>query len=1052
LTGPITAILQNRVAANLLMIFILVSGIVSISNLSVRLFPETDVGSISVSVPYPGATPGEVETSIVRPIEERLEGLEGVDKITGLAASNVGNITVDIAEGESMSEMLDEIKSEIDRITLFPEEAEEPQVTEIEADELTAQIVIHGEVERELLKQTADRVRAELAASDAMSLVEIGGAPEYLIDVTVNEDALRARNLSLTGIANAIGAQSLDLSAGEIEDSSQLVRVRSVGERRNGEQLEQVVIGSGATSTPILLGDVAEVNDGLADEPVLAVFNGEPATFVTVFRVGQEKQLDVAAAVRDYMDNEISGVLPDGVQATLWRDESVYLQQRIELLTKNAVIGLALVCVLLLAFLDLRIAFWTAIGVGVCFAGVFFPMFLLGISINQLSLFGFILAIGIIVDDAIVVGENIHANWRRGEGPMAAARLGVSRVARPVLFSVSTTICAFVPLLIIPGVFGDFIGDIAVIVILLLVLSLIESFFVLPRHLSHLHEVEPAWWSPRRLADPLRDTVASGLRRFRSGPLKSAVTFVAYRPVMTVMAGFGLFLASLSLITGGVVKSEFFPSIEGEYVTAELELAEGASEVRTIEYAERIAARTRDAAETIGEDGTVQAVLWSLGAPLASGGPEPGSPGGGAAGNKAYIVAKIKDSGVRKFTAAQFERAWRDAVGEIPGAQKLTFTSDLVSPGAPVEILLSARRDADTRAALAEIRTQLESIPGVFDVRDDRFRTTDEVRIQFKPLARDYGLTQADLAREVRAAIFGAEATRIQRDREEIEVRVRLPEEERSSISTLKDLRIPVQDGYIPLGTVADLDIQPAPATINRVNGRAVYSLSAFVNAEVTTADEVMDRLLGEIVPSVAEDYEGLRATLAGDQEQQAEAAPAIQRNFTLALVVIYILLALNFRSYSQPLVIMMAIPFGFMGALIGHALLGLKLSLLSFFGVIGLAGVIINTSLMVTDFLNERLANGEAREEAVINAMLDRFRAILLTTMTTFLGVTPIIFETSVQAQFLIPTAVSLGFGILIGTTVLVLLLPALLVLHLRIFGRSHAEEAESTPQPQIG
>lgn len=1050
--GLISAVLSNRVAANLLMVFILISGLVAIPNLNVRLFPAIDVGSMSIVVPYPGATPSEVETSIIRPIEERLEGLEGVDKITGLAASNVGSLVVDLAEGEDVFEMLDEIKTEIDRITLFPEEAEEPQVTEIKADELTAQILIHGQVDRELLKQTADRVRAELAAKDAMSLVEIGGAPQYLIDITVNEDALRARNLSLTGIAEAISSQSLDLSAGEIEDSSQLVRVRSVGERRTGEQLKQVVIGSGETSTPILLGDVAQVTDGLADEPVMAFYNGEPTTFVTIYRVGQEKQLDVADAVRDYYNNEIRSVLPDGVNATLWRDESVYLRQRIELLTKNAVIGLALVCVLLLAFLDLRIAFWTAAGVGVSFLGAFFPMFLFGISINQLSLFGFILAIGIIVDDAIVVGENIHANWRRGEGPMKAAQLGVARVARPVLFSVSTTICAFVPLLLIPGTFGDFVADIAAVVVLLLILSLIESFFVLPRHLSHLHDVEPQWWSPRRLADPLRDLVAKGLRQFRDGPLRKAVTFVVYRPVMTVMAAIGLFFASLSLITGGVVKSEFFPSIEGEYVTAELELAEGASETRTIEYAELIAARTAEAGESIGEDGAVQGVLWNLGAPLATGGPEAETQGGGAAGNRAYIVAKIKDSGIRDFTAAEFESAWRDAVGEIPGAQKLTFTSDLVSPGAPVEILLSARREEDTRAAIAEIRAQLEALPGVIDVRDDRFRTTDEVRIELKPLARDYGLTQRDLAREVRAAIFGAEATRIQRDREEIEVRVRLPEEERSSISTLKDLRIPVQGGYIPLGTVADLDIQPAPATINRVNGRVVYSLSAFVDADVTTSDDVMDRLLGEIVPAVAEDYQDLRATLAGDQEEQAQAAPVIQQNFTMALVVIYILLALNFRSYSQPIVIMMAIPFGFMGAVIGHALLGLKLSLLSFFGVIGLSGVIINTSLMVTDFLNERLAEGEDNETAVINAMLDRFRAILLTTLTTFLGVTPIIFETSVQAQFLIPTAVSLGFGILIGTTVLVFMLPALLVLHLRVFGRSHAEEVEGKAQPQIG
>ena len=1048
----ISGILANRVAANLLMIFILISGLVAIPNLNIRLFPQITIGSISITVPYPGATPTEIETSIIKPIEERLEGLEGVDKVSGLAASGVGNVVVDIASGEDMSEMLDEIKTEIDRITLFPSEAEEPQIIELKADELAAQIVIYGQIDREVLKAAADRVRSDLAAKDDLSFVEIGGAPPYLIDVTVSEDALRARNLSISAISSAIAAQSLDLSAGEIEDQSQLVRLRSVGERRSGAEFETIVVGSGGTGTPILLGDVATITDGLADEPIQANYNGQPATFVTVFRVGEEKQLRVAAAVRDYVANEINSVLPDGVSAELWRDESVNLEQRIDLLLRNAVIGLAMVGLLLLAFLDLRIALWTAAGVGVSFVGAFFPMYLLGVSINQLSLFGFILAIGIIVDDAIVIGENIHANWRRGEGPMAAARLGVSRVATPVLFSVSTTICAFVPLMLIPGVFGDFIGDIAAVVIILLVLSLMESFFILPRHLSHLHDVEPKWWSPRRIADPVRDTVAAGLRSFRDGPLRRIVTFVVYRPAMTVMVCFGVFFASLSLLSAGIVKGEFFPSVEGEYVTAELELAEGASEDQTIRFAEFIAEKTEDASETIGGDGVVQAVLWSLGKPAFNDAAIAGGTEGGAAGNKAYIVAKIEDSSTRTFTAMEFEQAWRAAVGEIPGAQKLTFVSDLVSPGAPIQVLISSGDEQTTREAVREIRAELEGIPGVFDVRDDRFRTTDEVQISLKPLARDYGLTQSDIAREVRSAFFGAEPTRIQRDREEIPVRVRLSEDERSSLSTLRNLRIPVQGGYIPLSSVADLSIAPSPAAINRVNGRVVYNLSAFVDGEVTTADAVMSILLDEFVPRAAEKYEGLEAQLAGDQEEQAQAAPAIQQNFSIAMVVIYILLALNFKSYSQPVVIMLSIPFGFMGALIGHALLGVNLSLLSFFGVIGLSGVIINTSLMVTDFLNERLADGEKNEDAVINAMLDRFRAILLTTMTTFLGVTPIIFETSVQAQFLIPTAVSLGFGILIGTIMLIFLLPALLMLHLKVFGRSHADEDEdSSPQPAI-
>jgi multidrug efflux pump subunit AcrB len=1041
----IEGVLANRVAANLLMIFLVISGIASLSALNVRVFPPIETNKISIAVPYPGATPEDVETSIVRPIEERLEGLDGVDKVTSLAASGVGSVVVDIPESEDMSEMLDEVKNEIGRITVFPQAAEAPQISEVETDELVAQIVLYGDIDRRVLKQASDRVRRDLAAKDGLSQVEIGGVPEYLIEIAIPEEALRARNLSLTGIAAIISQQSLDLSAGEIENDRQLLRVRAIGERRTGAEFASIVIGAGRNGAPIYLGDVAEISDGLSDSPVEASYDGHPAATVSVFRVGREKTIDNAEIVRTYLETEIKSSIPGNIRYTLWRDEAVSLTSRIDLLVRNAALGLVLVTLLLLLFLDLRIAFWVALGVGVSFVGAFFPMLLFGITINQLSLFGFILAIGIIVDDAIVVGENIHANWRRGAGPMESARLGVTRVARPVLFSVSTTMTAFVPILLVPGLFGQFLGQVSAVVIVLLFLSLVESLFVLPRHLSHLSDKEPGRFSPRRLADPVRDRVAAALRGFSGGPLRKAISFVVLRPVMVVLFGVGIFFAAQAFTASGYVKFIFFPAVEGDYVTAELELSEGTSEDQTRRFAKRIeqAADTAIGGVTSADDGLV-AVLWQLAAPLGSN--EANATGGtqsAASGNKAFIVAQLKGSEQRNFSAREFERAWRDAVGNVPGAEKLTFTSDLVSPGAPIQLQISARSDEQTRKAVLELRRALENQPGVYDVRDDRFRTTEEVRIQLKPLARNYGVTQNDLAREVRAAFFGAEAVRIQRDREEIPVRVRLPEYERASLETLKRLRVKVGEGYVPMSSLADLSIEPAPAAINRVDGRRIYSLNAFVDEDVTTADIVSAHMFETVLPKLQEDYDNLDMSVSGDQEEQAEAQPVLARNFMLAMIVIYSLLALNFRSYSQPLVIMGAIPFGYVGALIGHGLLGADLTLLSFFGIIGLSGVIINTSLMVTDFLNERLANGEDPAQAVIDSMLDRFRAILLTTLTTFLGVTPIILETSLQAQFLIPTAISLGFGILIGTGLLIFILPALLMIHLRIFG---------TPQTHSG
>lgn len=1034
----IEGVLANRVAANLLMVFLVISGVASLSALNVRVFPPIETYNISVTVPYPGATPEDVETSIVRPIEERLEGLEGIDKITSLAASGVGNVVVDIPESEDLSEMLDEVKNEIGRITVFPQAAEAPQITEVEPDELVSQIILHGDVDRQTLKQAADRVRRELAAKDGLSLVEIGGVSDYLIEIAISEEELRARDLSLTSIAQVISQQSVDLSAGEIENDRQLLRVRAVGERRTGAEFENIVVGAGRNGAPIYLADIAVIHDGLSDDPVEANYAGEPAVTVSVFRVGREKTLDNARIVRSYLETEIDAALPGNVDYVLWRDEAVNLRSRIDLLVRNAVLGLVLVTLLLLLFLDIRIAFWVALGVGVSFVGAFFPMLIFGITINQLSLFGFILAIGIIVDDAIVVGENIHANWRAGAGQMEAARLGVTRVARPVLFSVSTTMTAFVPILLVPGLFGQFLGQVSAVVIVLLFLSLVESLFVLPRHLSHLSDEPPGRYSPRRFADPVRDRVAGALRKFSAGPLKKAMQFVVLRPAMVLMMGFGILFATQALTASGYVKFIFFPAVEGDYVTAELELAEGSSEEQTRRFALQIeeAASAAIADVTAAEDGLV-GVLWQIAEPL--GGNEANATGGGAgaiSGNRAFVVAQLQGSSSRDFGARDFERAWREQVGRIPGAEKLTFTSDLVSPGAPIQLQISARTDEETREAVLELRRALESRPGVYDVRDDRFRTTEEVQIQLKPLARNYGLTQNDLAREVRAAFFGAEAVRIQRDREEIPVRVRLPEGERASLETLKRLRVKVGEGYIPMDALADLTIAPAPAAINRVNGRRIYSLNAFVDEDVTTADTVSAYMFEQALPQLQQDYENLTMQVSGDQEDQAEAQPVLARNFMLALIVIYSLLALNFRSYSQPLVIMGAIPFGYVGALIGHGLLGADLTLLSFFGIIGLSGVIINASLMVTDFLNERLENGEEPVEAVVSAMLDRFRAILLTTLTTFLGVTPIILETSIQAQFLIPTAISLGFGILIGTFLLVFMLPALLTIHLRIFG----------------
>ena len=1044
--------LDSRVASNLLAFILVVVGVVSASGLVVRLFPEVNPYTVSIVVPYPGASPSEVEEGIVEPIEEQLEGLEGVRKITSLAAQNVASIQVELFEDQDTQEKVNEVRTEISQITVLPERAEEPQITELEVDELIAQVVIAGDVDPVTLKRIAQDARTRLSEAEGVSQARIAGIPDYLIDINVTEGQLRSLGLTLPGIARTVASNSLDLSAGEIEGAERRTLVRTVGEAETGEAFADIVVATTEEGAPVRLGAIAEVTDGLEETPILARFDGRPAIAVNVYRVGSESVFGIVEAVQEEIER-LDETLPTGVEAVFWRDESENLQGRIDLLIRNAAIGLALVLGILLLFLDVRVAFWVAVGVAISFVGAFILMSLVGVAISQLSLFGFILAIGIVVDDAIVVGENVYAT-REGldedqaaeEGAgLEAARRGTHRVVAPVIYSVSTTIAAFLPLILLPGQFGEFLGSIAYVVIFVLILSLIESFFILPKHLSHLRSAPPRRYSPRRLTDPLRDKVAARLDSFSEHRLRPAIRFAVTHPFAVVLGMSGLLVASIGLLVGGVVKFTFFPEIEGNYVTAQVELAEAASEQQTIRAAQRIVAAAETAAEEVagGIDASasdvVSGVFWSLGSNVGAGGsPDAGGPAGGAASNVAYVTVEIQDAAVREFAATAYEDAWRQAVGRIPGAQTLSFSSNLVANGAPIQVEVLSQDEAAAREVLSRLRPELEAMPGVFDVRDDRFRTTDEVQVRLLPAARSYGVSLEDVAAQVRASLFGAEAVRIQRDREEIEVRVRLPKAERETLSAVLSQRIAATgpDGttsYIPIRAVADVTIGDAPSAITREDGKRVFVLSADNETATTPAGEAVGRLTGEVWEGMRADYPGVTVQPGGDQEEQARVQPILARNFGLALFGIYALLCLAFRSYSQPLVVMSIIPFGLIGALIGHAIFGYSLSLLSMFGVIGLSGVIINDALLLVDYANEELDGGKGRVEAVTDAAVSRFRPILLTTLTTFLGVTPLILENSVQAAFLVPTAISLGFGILFGTVILMLLVPAVASLHLR-------------------
>jgi multidrug efflux pump subunit AcrB len=1029
--GLIGWMARHPVAANLLMLLFLVAGVSSALTMKQEVFPLIELDVLEVRVAYPGAAPDEVEEAIVQKVEEQIEGLDGIDRVTSVAAEGVGVVRIELARGAQPTVKLDEVKAAVDRITTFPEEAERPEVTQLVTRQRVIELAVFGNASEATLREMAQRIKDDLTATPGVSLAQLARVRDYEISVEVPNDVLRAYGLTLQDIAATIARSSLDLPAGDIETAGESILLRARGRNYVRADFERIVVVSSRTGAQVRLGDIARIDDGFRDDELLMRFNGKPAAFVQVFRVGEDKVLDVVEKVNAYLENTLRPSLPPGLEVLVWRDDSAEFRNRRDLLLKNGAIGLALVLAALALFLDLRLAFWVAAGIFVSFVGTFAVMPWLGLSINMMSLFGFILAIGIVVDDAIVTGENIYAENERGTPEMEAAVLGSQRVAVPVALAVSTTVAAFVPLLFAPGTLGKFLFQIPAVVIIVLALSVLEAVLILPHHLAHLRVIgyAPRTWIGRRLAD-VRHAVDRVLRRFIEGPLDAALRFTTAHYGVVIAAAFSIFLLTVGAITAGHVRFVFFPQVEGRYVTASLELAPGATAETTLEAALAVERAGREAAVSLpdpsGRD-LVNAVYITVGQQEATG---PGAAGalGLLQGNKASIVFELLDPEVRSIPSGDFERRWREVAGQPPGVRKLTFASNVIQLGSPVQLELSARTPEGLAQAVQAVQAELRTIEGVSDVRDDRDPGKQEVQFELKPSARALGLTLESLALQVRAAFFGAEALRVQRGRDEVRVYVRLPEGERASLADLGRYRIRTPAGaFVPLHEAAELSLGYGPSTIVRRHGRRVSTVFAEVDTRVITGQQVNARLVDEVLPALQAQIPGLTYAMGGEQREQARTLPSLARNFVLAVFCMYALLALAFRSYAQPFIVLASIPLGLVGAVLGHVALGLPMGLTSLFGVVGLAGIIVNGSLVLIDFYNEERARGRPVPEALVAACKSRFRPILLTALTTFLGIFPLIIEKSIQAQFLIPLAVSIGVGVLVGTFIQMLLTPAL-------------------------
>ena len=1037
--GLIAFMARNGVAANLLMIFMIVAGLISFGRIVQEVFPESSLDTIAVSVSYPGATPEEVEQSIVQRVEEAVEAIEGVKEIRSTASESRGTVNVELELGTDIARALDEVKSEVGQIDTFPVDAEEPEIRELTTRQVVLQVALYGDVPERTLKESALALEDAIASLPDVSYVQTSAVRDYQIFADVSQDQLRALDLSLIDVSRIVASSSLDSPAGSIDTATEEVRVRTVGQNYNQQDFEDIVLVGSPEGAILRLGDVAEIKDGFEDADLITRFNDRPVAFVDVYRTSDERVLDVAGAVKDLLENDYQ--LPEGVSYAVWGDSSELLDDRLSLLLKNAAIGLVLVLAALTLFLDLRLAFWTAIGIGATFTGAIFILEYAGSSINMFSLFGFILALGLVVDDAVVVGENIYAERERGRSGVGAAIAGAQRVKVPVIFAVLTTITAFSPLLAIGGTIGKVMADVPLVVLAVLSLSLVEAMLVLPYHLSHLPSVgTAARHKVTRFFEEVQQSVDAKLRDFIDGPLDRAIRFAVAFPFLVLSWGVALLILFVALLPAGIIKFSFFPDIEADIVSATLEMPAGTTIDRTSSVVERIEAAASRATQRFSDDGEepqsfVKSTYTTVGLVQAQTGP--GTVNRNLSPNVASVQLSLVPSGERSVSAAEIEQAWREELGEVPEARSLTITSALLSIGDPISVQISHPDQQSLDRARLRIMDGLQRLGGVFDVESDQDAGMREIELRLKPSARTLGVTLQDVAGQVRAAFFGAEAVRVQRGREDVRVYVRLPEAERDSIADIERFRIRVPGGFTSLGAIADATFTEAASQIVREGGRRVVTITADVDPESITAQSANRALSEDIIPQIAADYPSLQYSFGGEQEEQQESFSQLGRAFGLALITIYALLAIPFRSYTQPLIIMAAIPFGLIGALVGHLLLGIPLGMLSVFGIVALSGVIINGALVLIDFLNENLAEGMAPDEAMVDAAKSRFRPIALTAVTTFLGVAPITFETSLQAQFLIPMSASLGFGVLVGTALLMFIIPALAMLHLRARAR---------------
>ncbi len=1023
--GLINWFIHNHVAANILMMLFIIGGILGVKAMRTETFPSIDPRLITVSVVYPGATPYEVADAITRRVEEDLVGIEGVKRVSSIASEGAGIINVELLDFANADDVYNDVETAVNSLIDFPpENAERPIIKKARVTPNVMTLAIHGNVNDFTLKYWAETIEDEIRQISGVAVTNLSGIKDYEISVEITESALQQYNLSFDDIATAIRNFSTDVPAGTIESQQGEILLRVQEKRYTGEEFGNIVIRTLEDGSALRLKDIATVIDGFKDINLISRFNNEPAALIDVKRSSTSDTLTVAKNLHSYLDTV---ELPSGLNLSIQQDETRVLKDRISLMLRNGVIGFMLVFLILLLFLDLKLAFWTSAAIPISFLGGLMILQFMGYSLNMISLFALIVVLGIVVDDGIVTSESIFEAQSKNPGDPDAVKHGVTAVIAPVTIGVATTMAAFAPLIFSTGTLGQIIGIIPIVVISILLVSLLEAYFILPSHLAY-----PGTWSKGIMAD-LRDKFAYKLNYFIENKLGPAIAF-ALRWRYATMAGFlAVLIITMSLLTSGVVRFIFFPNIEGDRITINVEMPLGTPfdvTKNTVLAIEKDALAVRKELDSNSDHSAFESISVTIGQSLSGSSPL----GGGstqASSHIGQIRIQLVPSDFRDLSSSEIETKIRNRIGNIPNIKKLEFQSSLLGEEADIEIELSHPDEAELNAAAESLKEAIKTIKGTKEVTDTFEPGKTEYVFKLNEQGLAVGLTPAQLGSQLRSAFYGLEAKRFQRGRSEMVVYVRYPKQQRENLATLNEARIRLPDGrQVPLKTVATIIEQQGYSQISTVNGRRIVSVSADVDSSVTTPNAVMKVIQGKLLPELQDRYHSLNYSFEGESRDQREDLASLSRNMLIALLLIYVLLGAQLRSYIQPFIIMSAIPFGVAGAILGHFFLGYDLTFVSMFGVVALTGVVVNDSLVLVDYLNSHLEKGKSLSESAILAVKRRFRPILLTTLSTSLGLLPMLLETSMQARFLIPMVISLATGILFSTFIVLFFVPCLVLL----------------------